>query len=154
MYWKLVPKNIILALLSHFLNNVNSQSTNYEAKAWFTQHAMGHVTIINGHVMVELDVSMIDVGNETLGIPSDCFSDGVYYHIHTEWNHDDMMDKQGQPACGNAMTGGHWDPWFACSTFSDGVDCKNNEGGCIWPSRYIILLLLNHFCFIYFVHVK
>lgn len=89
--------------------------------------------------MVDIDVSNVGVGNETVGIPENCFDDGVYFHIHELWTHD-MEDKQGPTDCGAANTGGHWDPWHGCSPASSASACQSN-GGCISGSRYVLLYI-------------
>ena len=111
----------------------------YEAKAYFSRYAMGEVTIINGNVMFDLDITNVSqyVGMTGTGIPSDCLDNGAYVHIHTEWNQDTEMDYMGRDDCETDNTGDHFDPWFACSKNSGEEDCNYN-GGCIRPSRYAL----------------
>lgn len=110
----------------------------YEARANFTTYAMGYVTVINGHVMVDLDITNVSMyqGVSGTGVPEDCFDNGAYMHIHTEWNHETDYDYMGRSDCDSDETGDHFDPWFACSIDSDAEDCNYN-GGCIRPSRSV-----------------
>ena len=130
--------NIFLLGVSIYPQYGNSQNTNYQATAYFRNYSSGWVTFINGHLMVEIDISDIDVDDDSLGLPSDCFDDGVYFHIHSMWEHTDMMDKVGSTDCGEEFTGGHWDPRHACSPASSAPHCQVN-GGCISGSRYSII---------------
>ena len=113
----------------------------YEATAEFTEYAEGSVTIINGHVMVDLDISeaVSHEGSDDMNVPEDCFDNGLYMHVHTQWNQDTDSDYLGSVDCNPGdQTGDHFDPWFACSPKTDAEDCDYN-GGCIPPSRYKIV---------------
>eukprot|EP00759_Apiculatamorpha_spiralis_P044292 PhF_6_TR41320/c0_g4_i3/m.62613 len=40
-------------------------------------------------------------------------TNGVYYHLHTDWN---VLDGSvSSTSCGAAVTGGHYDPTLACA---------------------------------------
>ena len=74
----------------------------------------GNVTIDNGYVIVDLNMS---AEPEINGDFSECTSGGMKYHIHMSWEHDNDTDRIGSTQCGSTYTGGHWDPWhgmFVC----------------------------------------
>eukprot|EP01083_Nonionella_stella_P293484 998078_1 len=128
----------ILALI---LSTAQSADPNwvYESKAMFHRYAMGSVTVINGNVMIDLDITNISwyQGVSGTGVPENCFDNGAYVYIHEEWNNDeDEWDYMGRNNCNDDQTGDHFDPWYACSTASGGDDCNTN-GGCIRPSSFI-----------------
>ena len=69
----------------------------------------GTVTVDNGHVTVDLDLS-----TQPSSLPdgySTCTSGGMEYHIHKMWEHDTETGFVGSTFCGSTYTGGHWDPW-------------------------------------------
>ena len=69
----------------------------------------GTVTVDNGKVMVDIDLSG-DVNFTDLADNfTYCTSAGLSYHIHY-WKLDDELDRTGS-GCGPDNTGGHWDPW-------------------------------------------
>ena len=108
----------------------------YEATAKFSRFAEGHITVINGHVMVDLDITNVSSYQGT-EIPTDCFKNGAYLHIHDDWNNNEDTDYITDDNCNEDQTGDHFDPWFACSIKSGENSCGEN-GGCIRKSRYIL----------------
>lgn len=43
---------------------------------------------------------------------------GLKYHIHATWNNGSDSSSFGSSGCRSAITGGHYDPYIACSTAS------------------------------------
>ena len=69
----------------------------------------GTVTVDNGHVIVDLDLSA-----QPSSLPDGyytCTSGGMKYHIHKMWGWHDSTTAIGSTQCGADFTGGHWDPW-------------------------------------------
>ena len=69
----------------------------------------GSVTVDNGMVSVELDLS----SQPDFGLSIDyetCINGGLQWHIHKWLYENDTSDKLGQ-GCAPSRTGGHWDPW-------------------------------------------
>ena len=74
--------------------------------ATFDSDITGTVTVDNGHVIVDLDLSSISpIWHST------CTSGGLRYHIHTMWGHPNVTGPIWFTECGSDYTGGHWDPW-------------------------------------------
>ena len=55
---------------------------------------------------------------------------GLKYHIHAYWKNTTTTSSAGSGYCGSALTGGHYDPNFGCSSAS-----QNAAGGCTSLSR-------------------
>lgn len=88
----------------------------------------GSVTVRDGQVTVQVafEVAKSKYLNGTL-LPTNCFDAGLKAHIHEMWTYDDSIDRVGPEACGATYTGGHWDPWMACSkSSSDSGICKSS----------------------------
>jgi len=100
--------------------------------AEFTGNITGNVTIDNGYVMVDLDLSSEPDLPDNFSM---CTTGGLKYHIHTKWDHEDNSSRIGSTQCGSSYTGGHWDPWHGCGSASGNAFCSNN-GGCINVTDY------------------
>jgi len=117
----------------------SAQRNTYVANFTGVNDITGTVTIDNGRVIVDLNVSsdaMLPDGFDT------CVTGGLKYHIHKKWNltdHTDDTDRVGS-GCGAMYTGGHWDPWHGCGSASGNEYCSNNNAtsghGCIPTSDY------------------
>eukprot|EP01084_Bolivina_argentea_P060033 109670_1 len=81
----------------------------------------GSVTIDAQSVSVDLDLSAEPA---LPGGFSECIGDGLKWHIHEMWLHDDTTDRLGSTLCNSSYTGGHWDPWNACGSASGNQHCK------------------------------
>jgi len=91
----------------------------------------GVVIVKNGMVIVDLDLSMVNV---SLLPSTDCFDSGIRYHIHTKWEHNDTNDRIGSTECASSYTGGHYDPWVACSSSTGNEYCTSDTSstiGCV-----------------------
>ena len=88
--------------------------TTYVATFGGSNGIIGSVTIDNGYVIVDLNMS----AEPDLPINfSYCTSGGMKYHIHMKWNHTNDTDRIGSTQCGADYTGGHWDPWHGMFTY-------------------------------------
>lgn len=111
-----------------FLSYVKAQT----AIATFNNSVFGTVTVLKHTIYVNINVSAVNV---SLLPSSDCWTNGLKYHIHQYWNHTDNSSRIGSVECGANYTGDHYDPWAACSSKSNNAYCSNN-GGCINTSDY------------------
>lgn len=66
----------------------------------------------------KVDIRNIDELAEELGIPP---ITSLNYHLHQQWTNGDKFFDIGGDGCGADVTGGHYDPYFACGPAS-GVD--------------------------------
>jgi len=80
----------------------------------------GTVTINDREISINLDLSQV---NKSLLPATDCFNEGALYHIHTKWTPDNDKDRIGEKDCNSTYTGGHWDPWTACSSSTGNEYC-------------------------------
>ena len=80
----------------------------YEAVFSGSNDITGTVTVDNGYIIVDLDLSAEPALN---GDYSECVSGGMKYHIHKYWYHDSDTDYANSTMCGSTYTGGHYDPW-------------------------------------------
>ena len=99
---------LALALAIIGLFGLSNAVHTYEA-TWYDSDIGGSVTVDNGHVIVDLDLSA-----QPSDLPdgySTCTSGGMKYHIHKSWTHSSETGQIGSTLCGSTYTGGHWDPW-------------------------------------------
>jgi len=117
---------------TEFTTTASPSNPTMEAVFYGDNGILGTVTVDNGYLMVDLDLS---AEPNLPGGYSTCVSGGLKYHIHTRWDHDDYLDKINGTDCGAGYTGGHYDPWQGCGSASGNEYCSNN-GGCIDVTDY------------------
>ncbi|ETO07858.1 hypothetical protein RFI_29532 [Reticulomyxa filosa] len=78
--------------------------------------AQGVVVVRDGQVGINVDFSQAKANYLGTKVPTTCFDQGLKAHIHEHWNYESTTDQVGYTACDKSATGGHWDPWAACST--------------------------------------
>merc|ERR1719411_588698 len=98
---------VFLLLNANIFSSQADHDMVYEVKAYFSRYAMGEVTIINGNVMIDLDITNVSkyAGMDNTDIPDNCLINGAYVHIHTEWNQGSEMDYMGEDNCESSQTG-------------------------------------------------
>lgn len=116
-----------LALASIGLFGLSNAVNTYVAT--FDSNITGTVTIDNGHVIVDLDLS---AEPDLPGNYSFCTSGGMKYHIHQNWTHSSDSSQEGSTMCGGDYTGGHWDPWQGCGSASGNSYCNTNTSTTGW----------------------
>ena len=96
---------LALALASIGLFGLSNAANTYVA-TW-TEGITGTVTVDNGHVIVDLNLTACcsSFGYFT------CTDGGMKYHIHKMWEHSGETGLINSTNCGADYTGGHWDPW-------------------------------------------
>jgi len=88
----------------------------------------GWVVANDRHLSVFLNVTAVNYSK----LPStSCFSSGLHFHIHEQWNTSSQNDRIGSTACGASITGDHWDPYLACGPKSANGYCKTHTKGCV-----------------------
>jgi len=121
-----------IALLLFIFSNTSSSQTNHSVnqatvngntklndKSEFTVKARaefngfgvtGYVEISEGG-FVNIDVNLSDI--EINSMNTICGENNLeyMYHIHNEWNHDDLDTKWGPTLCGSEYTAGHYNPF-------------------------------------------
>eukprot|EP00808_Paulinella_micropora_P029333 g56049.t1 len=86
------------------------------------------VGFLPSEVVVMLNPSK---AKKNFSLPEACYTGPVMYHIHNEWNFDQLQQVKmfgiGPAECGPEITGGHYDPGIACSPFSGNPYCTQAE---------------------------
>eukprot|EP01084_Bolivina_argentea_P053090 97464_1 len=86
--------------------------------------ASGTVTVDNGKIMVDVDLTDIDGALLPGGDLATCTTGGLKYHIHEKWIPTSNNDLIGETDCGGDNTGSHYDPWNACGGASGSIYCE------------------------------
>jgi hypothetical protein len=111
-----------------------TQAQNQYVASFMDNDISGAVTVDNGMVTVELDLSAMP---DLPGNFSFCTTGGLSYHIHELWEFNDSRTESTM--CGGDYTGGHWDPWLACGAASGNPYCGDGTGTqCIPKSAYSV----------------
>jgi hypothetical protein len=61
---------------------------------------------------------------------------GLKYHVHSYWNNATSNSASGSTLCGAAIAGGHYDPNFACSVYSQEISTGCVELNRVTPNYY------------------
>jgi len=99
----------------------------YSSVATFTYAGTGingTVTVDDREVTISLDFSKVNYSK--LPGNTSCLADGLHVHIHELWKQAGT-EYIGSVACGEAYTGGHWDPYLACGPHSANVHCNKSN---------------------------
>ncbi len=107
--WLFVLRTIAAVVPQNYCATVTPSEAN-GASGWFTVQLTNAGT---AKYLFNVDVSALT--DKTCDL-----SKGLLYHLHTLWK-PTAGSAQGGAACGSALTGGHYDPNFACSSVS--ADC-------------------------------
>lgn len=64
-------------------------------------------------------------------------SSGLKYHLHSYWINTTSTSSAGSTYCGKSLTGGHYDPYFACSSVSQSIGTSCVSLGRTSSSGYV-----------------
>lgn len=99
-------------------NNGSSSQNQYCATIdpAYSSGATGYVSmqICNGYAIYDLHLDLTDFPSDIYGCD---YSQGLNYHIHSYWFDNNANSSWGSD-CGASITGGHYDPYYACSVYS------------------------------------
>ena len=74
--------------------------------------------IVNGQAYYAYEIDLSKFGYLTGTCSQTLSAGGLKYHIHSYWNNASTTSSAGGTYCGKSLTGGHYDPGFACSSAS------------------------------------
>eukprot|EP00005_Dracoamoeba_jomungandri_P004467 CAMPEP_0174252702 /NCGR_PEP_ID=MMETSP0439-20130205/2069_1 /TAXON_ID=0 /ORGANISM="Stereomyxa ramosa, Strain Chinc5" /LENGTH=227 /DNA_ID=CAMNT_0015333283 /DNA_START=59 /DNA_END=742 /DNA_ORIENTATION=+ len=73
--------------------------------------------------VIQINLDLTDFNWEVTGLTEEeCLVDGMNFHVHMIWEHDDI-NSASWTDCGSTYTGGHWDPTLACGPASGNSLC-------------------------------
>ena len=102
-----------LIIITTILINI-TLSAHHKLIASFTDNSsgvIGNVTVDYGTISIDLVLNPTILDDLLPNGYDTCTEDGLKYHIHEFWEHDDMTEVVDMSLCGSAYTGGHYDPW-------------------------------------------
>lgn len=98
-------------------------------------HAVGYfaMEISEGQAFYRfyLDLTLFEVDG-SCSLPGN----GLNYHINSFWLNDSSSSSAGSQYCGSSVTGGHYDPNYACSNFSQNINSGCDQLGRIASDGY------------------
>ncbi len=101
----------LLGITAVFIALSKSQNKQYVATFTEANNGIeGTVTVDNGTVIVDIDLTMVDNMTFPGGFDS-CTDGGMSYHIHQKWDYTNDNNDKVAGDCSSTYTGGHIDPW-------------------------------------------
>ena len=83
----------------------------------------GYVSIIEGNIIVNIDLTKFVIPNETYGIASECYDNGLLWSL-TDDNNIQNGQGFGENQCSINNVGKRLDYWRACSRMSNEPECS------------------------------
>ena len=77
-----------------------------------------YMQVANGRATYSYNVNLTGMSQASSICTASPVSSGLKYHIHSDWTNMTSTSSGGPTQCGASITGGHYDPTYACSSVS------------------------------------